>query len=424
MRIIVIADGDNGIARHDGRSTLTAAIDTLADGAVLDVHGGMTCRLLAVCSQIAATIDMTQVVAAACTAPFHIHGNITINSSAGIVATEDVLHDATCDVELDITSHVGLVSTAIDCADAFQLVADAVVRRVVFVVEVVVLIVVVIVLCPCARTTYRDGSGIAGSLVAAAIDFGNLHVAGAAFCTLVYSQRHATENRAVEVTTGKDFIYRAACDAHADIAGDVGCLVAMSMVILIHVEAGLVAMPTAIDVMRDGAAADSHICSRHVSCITAAIDITDLCITLLDDHRRCGLSCYLGCVTAAIDIATHDGLISTVYQVTNGHRRSSRSTLKLSCILRIAITAAIDISAYRTLLDVDDRRTGILCQVTTAEHIGDRHRGCRLLDVYLHRALRSAIDIVTAEDIGHAAAVDVHRHGSVDAGFNAFHGCC
>ena len=42
---ISIADGDYWVASYDGIRTLTAAIDILADGAVLDVDSGIIIRI-------------------------------------------------------------------------------------------------------------------------------------------------------------------------------------------------------------------------------------------------------------------------------------------------------------------------------------------------------------------------------------------
>ena len=143
-----------------------------------------------------------------------------------------------------------------------------------FVVEVVVRICVVTIRDPRARAAYADGGGITCCQVTAAIDFADLHITGRC-STLVDGELIARAgDGTVDVASCEDLADGTARDGNRRVAVDVCHFVAMTMVVLIHVKAGLVAVTAAEHPACDDTAIDVHIRAIDVSCVTAAIDIT------------------------------------------------------------------------------------------------------------------------------------------------------
>ena len=170
---------------------------------------------------------------------------------------------------------VGLVGAAIDIADAFEFVADAVglgqhLRSIVV-----------------ARATDMDGTGLTGSHITAAIDLANLHGARivSALCLLLDIDVDGAGDGTRGVVAAEHLTNGTAIDVEIDVA--------------VHVGRRNGAVAAAEDGADDVTAIDVDIRAVDVGSISAAIDIFDAVVTVVDFHdRRASVGSL---VTAAID---------------------------------------------------------------------------------------------------------------------------
>ena len=174
--------------------TLAAAVDVAAHGAVKDVHmriGWISIAIIgrSILCQVAAAEHVAYVPAAGVVG--FLDGDVdgAADGAGLVVAAEHVAHDTTVDGDGDVVIHSGLVGAAVDGADAFECGAD------------VLGVSCMAVIAGDDGSCAADGEGgcVASGFVAAAVDFGDHHGAGACALALVDSNGAAFADDAMSV---------------------------------------------------------------------------------------------------------------------------------------------------------------------------------------------------------------------------------
>ena len=174
-------------------------------------------------------------------------------------------------------------------------------------------------------------------------------------------------------------------------------------------------MAAAEDGAADGAAVDGHRGGRYIGSVAAAVDVVDLGVALGKHFHRGCAGDDLGSVAAAIDVAVHDGLIALMARGDITHNdvgRTRDGTQHLGIVVGVAVTTAEDIARDGAVIDIHIGVASIGGQVAAAVDVAAHI----VVDCHSDGTRRTAVDIVTAEDVVHAAAIDGDSRSTVDEG--------